>query len=282
MGTPATRRTLSIRLYRRKKKVKRFGPLDVAAAIAIVTLILCEVTFPLADKDFGDQASGPLVNLKLLSVPAQDAMSQFNKARIDFYQNSKGHPRDIGLFGADIYQLLGMELQYLSYYHVASAVLIDELSRVEKVESNPTNAEKSNSQLIADLTAIEALQPKLNKCVERVAAQQKAIGTALQAGPSEATKTSLMISTLNSIPDLIRDKTAHWFQCQSELVEFDSRLASVTHLYPAVIQQLDTRSEWQKRIRTVLRWLSGLVLFYCGQVYRRRWMKAASSTLAGS
>lgn len=284
-----TRRIISIRLFRKNKRgtnaptQKGFGLVDIAAILAILTLILCEFLFPLADKDFGDQASQPLVTLKLLSAPAADAMDRFHKARIEFYQNTMGHTGDIGTIGADADYLLGLQLQYLSYYRVAGAVLIDEMNRIEMLGSDISNLDKLNStkQISSSLKAILALQPKLNECIRTAFMQQQAINAPLQKGPTDSTRTSLMISTLNTLPDLIRGKTAHWLQCQNDLLEFDQRLSDMTIAYPSVVEQLEAKSEQQKKTRTVMRWIATLLLFYCGRLYRRRWMEAASSTLGG-
>ncbi|MBR8153939.1 MULTISPECIES: hypothetical protein [Burkholderia cepacia complex] len=171
MNKATTRRIISIRLFRKNKRgtstptQKGFGLVDIAAILAILTLILCEFLFPLADKDFGDQASQPLVTLKLLSAPAADAMDRFHKARIEFYQNTMGHTRDIGSIGADADYLLGLQLQYLSYYRVAGAVLIDEMNRIEMLGSDISNLDKLNStnQISSSLKAILALQPKTER-----------------------------------------------------------------------------------------------------------------------
>ncbi|WP_156441785.1 hypothetical protein [Burkholderia sp. MSMB1078WGS] len=289
MSRATTHRILSIRLFRKNKREtnapnrKCFGPVDIAAILAILTLILCEFLFPLADKDFDDQASRPLVTLKLLSTPAVDAMDRFHKARAEFYRNTMGHTRDIGTIGADADYLLGLQLQYLSYYRVASIVLIDEMNHIEMLGSDIPNLDKLNStkNVLSSLKEILALQPKLNECIQTAFTQQQAIDAPLRKGPTDSTRTSLMISTLNTLPDLIRDKTAHWLQCQNNLLEFDQRLNEMTIAYPSIVEQLESRSEQQRKTRTVMRWIATLLLFYCGRLYRRRWMEAASSTLGG-
>ncbi|WP_175052573.1 hypothetical protein [Paraburkholderia sediminicola] len=277
---------MAIRLSRKKRSesvTKRFGLVDVAAIVAVFALVMCEFMFPLADKDFSEQAAQPLVTLKLLAAPAENAMERFDKARSEFFENTMGHTRDIGAVGMDADQLLGLELQYLSYYRVASVVLLDELSRMQMLENDISKVETSilAKQLPSSFNVLIALQPKLDDCFKKAFTAQHAIDAALQAGPNETTKTSLMISTLSILPDFIRVKKAHWLDCQNSLIEFDRRLSDVAAAYPAVIEQLDARSEWQKKMRTVMRWLATLLLFYCGQLYRRRWMEAASSTLGG-
>jgi hypothetical protein len=142
-------------------------------------------------------------------------------------------------------------------------------------------ASVSAKKLPSSLKTILALQPKLNECTNKASTDQQAIDAALRAGPSATTKTSLMISTLNAVPDFIRVKKAHWLDCQNSLIEFDRRLGDVVVAHPAVIEQLDTRSEWQKKLRTGIRWLATLLLFCCGRLYRRRWMEVASSTFGG-
>ncbi|MGF6754898.1 hypothetical protein P3T16_002292 [Paraburkholderia sp. GAS42] len=286
MNERTNRRILAIRLSRKKRNesvTKRFGLVDVAAIVAVLALVMCEFMFPLADKDFTEQAAQPLVTLKLLAAPAENAMERFDKARNDFFENTMGHTRDIGAVGADADQLLGLELQYLSYYRVASIVLLDELSRMQMLENDISKVETSVSakQLPSSFKALIALQPKLDECFKTASTAQHTIDAALQAGPNETTKTSLMISTLKILPDFIHVKKTHWLDCQNSLIEFDRRLGDVAAAYPAVIEQLDARSEWQKKMRTVMRWLATLLLFYCGQLYRRRWMEAASSTLGG-
>ncbi|MEX3968640.1 hypothetical protein AB4Y42_41975 [Paraburkholderia sp. EG286B] len=257
--------------------------IDVASVVALLTLVLCEFMFPLADKEFADQPSTLVVELAVLGGRAQDAMDKFDASVAEFKRASYGQQRSIGDIGIDLDRILAHEVGYLSYYLPAGMVLVDELGRLKLLDSRTAEWEKSveGKQLIAAIEQIKILQPKLDQCFQGAQAEQHKIDASLLEGPDEKTRVDLSVSTITALGDLLKSKNGRWLACRNDLVDFDRQLVKVTGNYSFVVEQLEKRATFEKNVRLVLKGLATLILAICGATYRNRWLKAATASLSG-
>ncbi|GAB7534270.1 hypothetical protein BGC_04750 [Burkholderia sp. 3C] len=210
-------------------------------------------------------------------------MEKFDAKLAEFKIATYGKSRDIAAIGVDLDKILAYEVQYLGYFIPAGMVLADELDRLKLLVSQTTSWENTGEgrQILEAVKNIKVLQPRLNECYQDALSRQRTIDAALSEGPNDKTRVDLSIASINSIGDLLKGKTGRWMTCRSDLEEFDRQLVSMTANYSFVVEQLENRATWDRRLRLMLKALATLILAICGATYRNKWLKAATNSFGG-
>ncbi|MDN7753749.1 hypothetical protein [Burkholderia gladioli] len=273
---------------REDRRLKKTQPsrivIDLMSLFALALFVGSEFFFfPLADKEFTDRSSTLVVELALLGGRTQDSMEKFDTKLAEFKVATYGKPRDVAAIGIDLDRILAYEVQYLRYFIPAGMVLVDELDRLKLLTSQTTSWEKTDEgkQILEAVKKIKLIQPRLNKCYQDALSRQQTIDGALSEGPNDKTRVDLSIASINSIGDLFKGKTGRWMTCRSDLEEFDRQLVSMTANYSFVVEQLENRAIWDRRLRLILKALATLILAICGATYRNKWLKAATKSFGG-
>ncbi|MFM0111701.1 hypothetical protein [Paraburkholderia nemoris] len=276
---------MSIRAYRAAQSTRRkpsWGFFDIATMIAAAGLILCEFVFPLADKDINTQLAPPLIALRSIAVPSNDAMERYQEARDDFYKRTMNHSRDPLSLSIDAHKLLSLQLQYLSYFSTATPLLLDEMDTIQLLDrfGKGNLAESSQGKrLISALKSLITLRPTLTQCISNASEKRQAIEQVLDNTSGKNMTVALDIAALNAIPDLLKDNHARWRQCQESLADFDRQMTTLAVVYPAVNEELANQAKRQKTMRTAIRWFCNLLLC-ASALHRSRWASAISDVFA--
>ncbi|QNB10297.1 hypothetical protein G5S35_01105 [Paraburkholderia tropica] len=237
--------------------------LAVLTLLAVVGLTTGGQFFSLADKAPNLQLAPAVSTLQSLSSASGKTVNEFMTARDDFYKRTMGHTRKRVDVAIDIYKLTALQIQYLSYFSFASALILDEANTLDLLDNRSKSEigeSKGGAQLLNSLKDLLAIKPALAKCISDVKSRNSAIEQAFNNPTATDSAVKFDVATLNGTVDTIRDRNSQWLKCQGNLEKFDRSLGALVASNPMIFDELDKQSKREKTEQTMLHSLCTMLL----------------------